>query len=183
MQIVNAISRQDIALVHALLSKKYPSIYADIWKAGVNMSLRISDLLSIKYSDCDLDKRLLTITEQKTKKIKAVRLNNTVVNIIKKRRADYPADTWLFQVHSNRAKYKPISRVSVARTFKEVGDTLKLNISTHSMRKSRGMALYNDGVPIEKIARVLNHSSTSSTLRYLGITAEDVLRTYDDYEL
>ena len=51
------------------------------------------------------------------------------------------------------------------------------------MRKSRGMAMFSDGVPIEKIARVLNHSNTTSTLRYLGIIKEEVLRTYDEYEL
>jgi hypothetical protein len=45
------------------------------------------------------------------------------------------------------------------------------------------MAMYSDGVPIEKIAKVLNHSNTSSTLRYLGITQEQVLQTFDDYEL
>jgi hypothetical protein len=28
-----------------------------------------------------------------------------------------------------------------------------------------------------------NHSNTTSTLRYLGITKEEVLRTYDDYAL
>lgn len=28
------------------------------------------------------------------------------------------------------------------------------------MRKSRGMSMYKDGVPVEKIAKVLNHSNT-----------------------
>jgi hypothetical protein len=51
------------------------------------------------------------------------------------------------------------------------------------MRKSRGMAMYKDDVPVEKIAKVLNHSNTTSTLRYLGITKEEVLKTYDEYEL
>jgi site-specific recombinase XerD len=63
------------------------------------------------------------------------------------------------------------------------GELLGLTINTHSMRKSRGMAMYQDGVPVEKIAKVLNHSNTTSTLRYLGITQEEVLKTYDDYEL
>jgi hypothetical protein len=30
------------------------------------------------------------------------------------------------------------------------------------MRKSRGMAMYKDGVPVEKIAKVLNHSNTNT---------------------
>jgi len=103
--------------------------------------------------------------------------------VIVRRQQENTADTWLFQVHSNRAKDKPVSRVSVSRVFKDAGELLGLTINTHSMRKSRGMAMYKDGVPVEKIAKVRNHSNTTSTLRYLGITQEEVLKTYDDYEL
>ncbi len=183
MHTVHAASKPEIALVHTLLSKKYPPIYADIWKIGVNLSLRISDLLQVKFNDCQLDERLLKLVETKTGKAKVIRLNNAALKIIQQRRHSYPSDTWLFEVHCNRAKDKPISRISVSRVFKEAGDFLGLTLNTHSMRKSRGMALYQDGVSIEKIAKVLNHSNTSSTLRYLGITQEDVLKTYDDYEL
>ncbi len=183
MHAVNAASKSEIDMVYALLTKKYPPIYADIWKVGVNVSLRISDLLNVKFSDCQLEERLLLLVESKTGKSKVIRLNNTALKIIQRRKHESPHDRWLFQVHCNRAKDKPISRVSVSRVFKEVGDILGLSINTHSMRKSRGMALYNDGVPVEKIAKVLNHSNTTSTLRYLGITREEVLKTYDDYEL
>lgn len=183
MTSVNAASKSEINMVHAALSKKYPDIYADIWKIGVNLSLRIGDLLKLKYADFNLTERTLQLTEEKTRKPKLIRLNNTVITIIDARRKRYPTDVWLFQVHSNRASNQSISRISVSRTFKECGDMLGLNINTHSMRKSRGMALYKDGVPIEKIAKVLNHSNTSTTMAYLGITKEEVLQTYDDYEL
>ena len=183
MNVVNAADKQQIALVHALLNSKFGEIYADIWKVGVNLSLRISDLLSLKYTDFNLHDRTLNLTESKTGKAKSIRLNQTAIDIITKRRKDHPSDVWLFQVHCNRAKNKPISRISVSRVFKDAGDMLNLTINTHSMRKSRGMAMFNDGVAIEKIAQVLNHSNTTSTLRYLGITREEIMRTYDDYEL
>ena len=48
MNIVNAADKEQIALVHALLNSKFGEIYADIWKVGVNLSLRISDLLRIQ---------------------------------------------------------------------------------------------------------------------------------------
>ncbi len=166
-----------------LLNKKYGQLYADIWKIGVNMSLRIGDLLSLSYADLHLEQRSLKITEAKTGKSKTIRLNTTAIAVISRRQHDNPNDVWLFQVHSNRAKDKPIGRASVSRVFKEAGESLGLTINTHSMRKSRGMALYNDGVAVEKIAQVLNHSNTSSTLRYLGITQQQILQTYDDYEL
>ncbi|MEI7841093.1 MAG: tyrosine-type recombinase/integrase [Methylococcaceae bacterium] len=180
---VNAASKSEIDMVHAALTKKYRPIYADLWKIGVNLSLRIGDLLKLKYTDCHLTDRSVELIEKKTGKPKHIRLNNTAIAIIEARRTRHPTDIYLFQVDCNRAKDQAISRVSVSRTFKECGDMLGLNINTHSMRKSRGMALYQDGVPIEKIAKVLNHSSTSTTMAYLGITQEEVLQTYDDYEL
>jgi integrase len=183
MNSVNAATKTQIEMMHTVLSNKFGQLYADIWKIGVNLSLRISDLLTLKYADLNLPERSLKLVEAKTGKQKLIRLNASAIAIIEKRRQQYPSDTWLFQVHCNRANNKPISRVSVSRVFKDAGELLGLTINTHSMRKSRGMAMYKDGVPIEKIAKVLNHSNTTSTLRYLGITKEEVLQTYDDYEL
>ncbi|MCX7075446.1 MAG: tyrosine-type recombinase/integrase [Methylococcales bacterium] len=183
MNTVDAVDKSQINLIHSLLKNKFGGIYGDIWKVGVNLSLRISDLLNLKYTDFNLKDRTLNLTESKTGKAKSIRLNQAAVDIIIKRRQDHPSDVWLFQVHCNRAKNKPISRISVSRVFKDAGDMLNLTINTHSMRKSRGKAMFDDGVPIEKIAHVLNHSNTTSTLRYLGITREEIMKTYDDYQL
>ena len=183
MNTVDAASKAEIDLIHALLDKKFGQLYADIWKVGVNLSLRISDLLTLEYSQLNIQDRSLALIEQKTSKQKLIRLNSAAIAVIERRKQEQASDRWLFQVHSHRAKDKPISRVSVSRVFKDAGDMLGLTINTHSMRKSRGMAMYKDGVPVEKIAKVLNHSNTTSTLRYLGITKEEVLKTYDDYEL
>jgi integrase len=183
MQSVDAATKKEIDMMHAILTNKFGQLYADIWKVGVNLSLRISDLLKLKYADLNLEERSLKLIEAKTGKQKLIRLNASAISVIARRKQDNPDHVWLFQVHCNRAKDKPISRVSVSRVFKDAGELVGLRINTHSMRKSRGMAMYKDGVPIEKIAKVLNHSNTTSTLRYLGITQEEVLQTYDDYEL
>ena len=111
MDTVEAVkTKEDIQLVGHLLKKYGGDLYADIWKIGINLSLRISDLLSIRFSDLDIDNRILKLKEQKTGKNKEVRLNNTVIEIIKNRINQFPDDTYLFQVHSNRSKNKPISR-------------------------------------------------------------------------
>ena len=183
MHAVNALNKAEIHMLHTLLSNKHGQLYADIWKIGVNLSLRISDLLALKYSDLNLEQRELTLTEAKTQKTKRIRLNKTAVDAILKRKDTHHEHIYLFQIESNRMKSQPVSRVSVSRVFKAAGDSLGFSINTHSMRKSRGKAMFNDGVSIEVIARVLNHSNTTSTLRYLGITQEEVMKTYDDYEL
>ena len=176
-------TRDEINTVSLLLQKYGGNLYRDIWKVGINVSLRISDLLAIRYSDLDLENRRLQLREMKTGKNKEIRLNDTVIKIIEKRRKQFPEDEFLFQVHSNRATGKPVSRQMVARKFKEAGETLNIALSTHSMRKTRGYAMFSDGKPIEMISKVLNHSSPSVTMAYLGITKEEVMDTYDEYEL
>jgi len=183
MNTVNALTPAQINMVSDLLQRRHKAIYHDIFKCGLQMSLRISDLLSIKFDSVDMDDRALTIIESKTGKTKHIRLNHTAMDIIRRRRTDNPLHKYLFQVESNRSKGKPISRVTVSQVFQDVAVTLGLAFNTHSLRKSRGMAMYNDGVSIERIALVLNHSNTSATLRYLGITRESTLQTFDDYEL
>jgi len=176
-------SKGEIAVVETLLKKHHGQIYADIWKIGLNLSLRISDLLAIRYQDLDIDRREFSLVEGKTGKKRCIRLNDTAIRIINQRHKQYPSDIYLFQVHSNRATGKPISRNSVSRAFKDAGDRIGLRISTHSMRKSRASAMFADGVPLERISRVLNHSHPAVTMRYLGITNKEVMDSYDEYEL
>jgi integrase len=65
MNTVDAASKAEIDLIHALLDMKFGQLYADIWKIGVNISLRISDLLTLQYSELNLAERSLQLTEQK----------------------------------------------------------------------------------------------------------------------
>ena len=79
MNTVEAISKNEINSVHTLLTNKFGDIYADVWKIGVNMSLRIGDLLSLKYQDFNIQDRSLNLFESKTRKFKSIRLNKTVL--------------------------------------------------------------------------------------------------------
>ena len=176
-------TKEDINTVSHLLRKYGGELYSDIWNVGINVSLRISDLLNIKFSDLDIEKRFLQLKEQKTGKYKEIRLNQKVIDVIERRMNEFTDDEYLFTVHSNRASGKAVSRQMVARKFKEVGETMSIALSTHSMRKSRGFAMWNDNVSIEMISKVLNHSSPAVTMSYLGITRDEILETYDEYQL
>lgn len=57
MSAVDAASKNEVDMIHAVLSKKFGQLYADIWKIGVNLSLRISDLLKLKYADLNITDR------------------------------------------------------------------------------------------------------------------------------
>lgn len=186
MSEVEAVKSQDeIAAITTLLVKHGNQDYADIWKIGINVAFRISDLLSIQMRQVDLSRRELTIIEGKTGKKRTVRLNTTACEIINRRLQTYPDDVYLFQCHGSRGRYviKPLDRSTVARKFKRIGDLLDIKLGTHSMRKTRGYMMHQAGVSIEQICRVLNHSSPAVTMAYIGLTKEATLQTYDDFEL
>ena len=81
---------------------------------------------------------------------------------------------------SYRSKYarstspRPLSRRAVSKALEQVGQELKLRLGTHSMRKTRGFHLYKDTGDIARVMKMLRHSSEAQTLRYIGITQDDI---------
>ncbi len=95
------------------------------------------------------------------------------------RRADNPGHEYLFEVDSNRAKGKPISRVTVSAKFKEAGDMLNLHIAAHSPRKNLGYHAIKRGVSLPTLTKLYGHSSQAVTLAYCGIMERDVENVYN----
>lgn len=162
-----------------VLNAKGSRLYADIWDFGLQVALRISDLLSITMDEALTGR--ITLHEQKTGKPRSIDLNDKARAIVKARRAAHPEHVYLFEVESNRAKGKPVSRVACATAFKAVGDELGIHLGTHSMRKTRGWVMHSAGVSIEMICKVLNHSSPAVTMTYLGLTQAEVDSTYHQF--
>ena len=166
-------------------------IYFDIWKCGVNLALRISDLLTITMADVkalDANAPALHLVEKKTGKKRKIVVNGAALNIMRRRLDDHPKHRFLFQseaVNINRRARQPINRRSVCRVFEKAGQKIapKVSIGTHSMRKTRGYAMYDAGRSIESICKVLNHSTPAVTMRYIGIDQRDIDQSYVEFEL
>ena len=62
----------------------------------------------------------------------------------------------------------------------------KKNVSTHSLRKSGARFIWElhnkSDESLIKLSMVLNHSSTTITRRYLGITKEEIADIYEGFE-
>lgn len=175
-------STGDILYIGKAFEKHYSLKVVCIWELGLNLALRISDLLDIKYTD--INDGYLTITESKTNKEAKIHLNTKAVDIIKSLRDANPNDTYLFQATGNRVVgVKPLSRQYVTKAFKEVADIVSIHIGTHSMRKTRGYHLFKKTNNITAVMKMLRHSNQGVTLRYIGITQEDVDKDFADLVL
>ena len=183
---VQAIKKPDtIKLIGHLLEIRFSKQMSLVWEIGLNLALRISDLLAIKFSDIKEDR--LRIKETKTGKHANIQLNDKAVALIKQIRDEHPEHIYLFQSYrckqSKCSIAKPLTRRAVAYAFSMIGDEIKINLGTHSMRKTRGYFLYQNTKDIARVMKMLRHSSAGVTLRYIGITQDDVDKDFIELEI
>ena len=158
---------------------------ADVWNVGLNLALRISDLLSIKFDDISGDR--LVVKESKTGKLANIKLNQKALDTIILIQTEHPDHIYLFQSYRNQqaknSQPKPLSRRAVAKAFSMIGDEVNIDLGTHSMRKTRGYHLYQNTKDIARVMKMLRHGSEAVTLRYIGITQDDVDKDFVELEI
>jgi integrase len=152
---------------------------------GVFTGLRISDLLSLKYSNL-IGKDVLTLTEKKTKKVRTIKLNpdltSLVERIFKKQNLTHTNQL----IFLNRFGTKPIDKSYVNVKLKEIfsKNRIKLdgNISSHTFRKTLGRRVIElnnySNESLVLLMELFGHSSMSITKRYLGIRQQEINDIY-----
>lgn len=156
------------------------TLYRDLFIFLSHTGYRISDALLVEFSHINDDE--LEVREQKTGKIRRVRLHPAVLTMIAERKETHPHHVYLFEVETNRAKGKPISRQSVSKAFREAGERLGRKVGTHTGRKTLGYAVYKKTKDIGLTMKMLNHSSAATTQAYIGITDNDVSKAMMDVD-
>ncbi len=152
---------------------------------GINVGLRIGDLLSLKVSNVVDEagniKRTVAIVEQKTKKKKELELNKAAREAIRlclEEVTDCDSNSPLFPSRKGCGAITTRSAHKIIKTtLREQG--IKGNFGTHSLRKTFGYHRYNNGVKLETLQKVFNHGSSTVTLRYIGITREVICDAYN----
>lgn len=166
-------NKTDIELMKKALSGRNLLLFI----VGINTSLRISDILTLKRED--FIGNHLSLYEIKTKKYKKIRINEA----LKKAIAELaPPSGFLF---TSQKGNKPISRVQAWRILNNASKRVGLTISfgTHTLRKTFAYHAYENGTDLALLMRVLNHSSQKETLRYIGIEQESIDDVYINVNL
>jgi integrase len=191
------------------MSKKYSNTTADYleWHEAMNLvrklyddnkialslflacscffGLRASDTLSLKWEDL-LDKDEFQLIEKKTQKKRDIKINQQLrrhisdcYNIIN------PGNLNEFMFLSQKGTVFSIQRINIILKDLKNQYNLKIkNFSSHSLRKSFGREIFNRSaenaeLAIVKLSQLFNHSSTSITRKYLGISHKELMDTYD----
>jgi integrase len=153
---------------------------------GVFTGLRISDLLTLKYSDL-LNNETFYIREKKTQKQRSIKVNKDlkeiVIRVVQKSRVN-DLEQLIF---INKYGTKPIDKSYVNVKLKEIIKMYRIrlegNVSTHTFRKTLGrrvMEVNNySNESLILLMDLFGHSSMSITKRYLGIREQEIHNVYD----
>lgn len=158
-----------------------------IWVFGCNSGLRVSDILGLNIEDVK-DRSYVEIREKKTGKYKRFPLNTKLKKMIK----EYleTERTKVYSIDENEPLFvgKKHCRLDRSQTYRilnkaceEVG--IKVNVGTHTMRKTFGYFFYQKYNDVALLQKILNHSSPAITLRYIGIAQEEIDISYRNFEL
>ena len=135
-----------------------------------NLGLRISDILSLRLCDIvrDGDRFRLEVVEQKTGKRRIF----TVPLVIQQYIENYCLRNGIQKTDT----IFPISERAVQKQLAIVCDYLGFEgISTHSFRKWYATEIYKaNGYDIALVQRLLQHSSATTTQRYIGIEPQKI---------
>lgn len=143
---------------------------ATILVLEANLGLRIGDILSLRLNDIikDGERYRLNIKEQKTHKQRNFTIPFELYQYIK--------------IYALENSIKPSARLFqigervVQKHLKNVCDYLGLNnVSTHSFRKYFATQIYiNNNYDVALVKELLQHSSISTTQRYLTMSSARV---------
>ena len=135
-----------------------------------NLGLRISDIIKLRPCDIvrDGERYRLEVVEQKTGKRRVF----TVPLVIQQ----YIENYCLRNTVRHTDIIFPITERAVQKQLKIVCDYLGYDgISTHSIRKWYATEIYNaNGYDIALVHRLLQHSSATTTQRYIGIEPQKI---------
>lgn len=174
--------KKKIDAMKTLLKAKNEKYYL-MFRIGINVGLRVSDILTLKVGDVRA-KDHVNIIEQKTGKVKRFlvpgALQKEISVYIKKNNME---DTE-YLIQSRKGDNKPITRIQAYRVLNVVAEQIGLEeVGTHTMRKTFGYWHYKQNKDVALLQDIFNHSAPSITLRYIGITDDMKDNSLKDFDL
>lgn len=151
-----------------------------LFTLGINNGIRTGDLLKLKTAQLKYAKPgdQIQIKESKTGKSNVLVINKSIYKTLRAYldTSNLKDDDYLFK--SRKSSRTPLTIMTVNAKIKKWCRTLNLkgNYGAHTLRKTFGYIQRTKyGVGFEILCKRFNHSNPAVTMRYLGISDEEVI--------
>lgn len=147
---------------------------------GINVGLRISDLLALKVKDVRSGR--IVIREKKTRKNKVMIIPKDAMKALDLYIIEKDDEDFLFV--SRKGINRPIRRETAYRILKDLQHKFKLgNVGTHTLRKTFGYHFYKQFNDVVALQKIFNHREQKETLIYIGIQQDELNKMMGKFNL
>lgn len=139
----------------------------DVIRFALNTGLRTGEIFTLRWSDVDFEKNVLTIFAPKTQKTRAVPINSEAQRVLEAWALGKKSDFVFYNLDTG----KPFVdlKTGFQRACKKAGIT---DVTWHTLRHTFASRLLNRGVDIVTVQQLLGHSAITVTMRYTHTNLE-----------
>lgn len=152
---------------------KHRIVLALIYSGG----LRGREVINLRISDVDFERKTVHIRQSKYKKDRIVPLSGYIAKGLKKYLSIEHPHVFLFNGKDGQSQY---SVQGLSWVIKEAlkRTSIKKEINLHSLRHSYATHLLEEGVNIVTVKELLGHAQISTTIIYLHVAQLDVVKAH-----
>lgn len=142
---------------------------------AVLLGMRAGDICALKFKNLDWRQKLITYTQQKTKKTNTLPLlpiiGDAIIDYLKNGRLDSDCDNVFIRHIHPYGEFQSSTSLSenLKRYMKYAGLTVKKRKTAHSLRHTLASTLLYDGTPLMTISNILGHNCPKTTSVYTKV--------------
>ncbi len=159
-----------IDLIRHTQNLKHRALITMIYSAG----LRISELLNLKISDIDVDRRQLIVRQGKGRKDRMIVLADSFLPLFNNYYLTYQPKEFFIEGEAGKKYSAESVRAIIRRGCKRAG--IKKRVTPHTLRHSYATHLLESGVDLRYIQELLGHSRPETTMIYTHVSRKDLLQ-------
>lgn len=168
--IQNFLTENEIITIRKELTKKGNLQLQVYFEVSISTMARVNAISNIKIDQIDFKKGIITEVLEKEGYLVDLFPSELALSLIKelinKRKKEKIESEYLFTTRYNN-QWKKVSNTTIQTSWiKKIGKTIGKNLHSHDLRHSASSILFNKGMPLEDVQKLLNHQSPDTTLKY-----------------
>lgn len=166
----NVLSKEEVRrILTSLRNIKHTMMLSLLYSCG----LRRSELLNLRITDIDSERKLLLVKQSKGKKDRVVPLSEKIINGLREYYTGYKPKVWLFEGQREGEQYSEKSLENVLKQAVEKAGIQK-PVSLHWLRHSYATHLLESGTDLRYIQVLLGHNSSRTTEIYTHVSTHNL---------
>lgn len=166
----NVLSKEEVKqIINAPNNIKHKAMLSLVYACG----LRRGELLNLKGTDIDSNRKVLIIRDAKGKKDRIVPISEKLIVLLREYYKLHKPVRWLFEGHQSGHQY---SGQSIQSVFRDALRKAKIRKSAtlHWLRHSYATHLLENGTDLRYIQELLGHNSSRTTEIYTHVSTKNI---------